>query len=527
MRVTIVTAGLEHLGVEALSAFLKARGHEVAHVYEPKPFSSNSGPDNARLARWLEPPPSRTAARVAETRPDLVAFSSYTITHRWSVEVARAVKRELAAPVVFGGPHVSGAPEHAMREPCIDAVVEGEGEGALADLVESVERRRLGRVDVPNAWVRRGDDVVRNPLRPLIEDLDALPFADKSIYYREMPGFEREFYVIARRGCPYRCSFCEYSLFPSQYPGERSVRRRSVRHLIEELRRWRARGRMRKVFFWDAIFTLDPRWIDEFADAYARDIAVPFECYTHPLALSEPVARALARAGCAMLRVGVQTVNDDTLAALDRRGDRARVAALVEVARGHGIPVSVDHILGLPGEGAADQEAAARFYNDLRPRRVIVHWMTFLPGTTALDRAERDGLLTAEQVERVRLGEQTEGFETPRVADPAARAELDEMQSLEAVFDLLPLLPRTLVRRMLDGGWHRRLPRGIALRQAAALALSLVDGATRARMLTLLESALRGALPEVARRRADAPDVDLRPPATSRDPRRLRVTTSP
>src|SRR5215510_11636511 len=135
MRVAFVTSGLEHLGIEALSAYVSAHGHESTLVYEPKPFSSNSGPDSALFARLLEPTPEETAQRIAATRPDVVAFSSYTITHRWSVAVARALKRIVPTPIVFGGPHVSGAPLQSIHEPAIDAVVEGEGEGALLDLV--------------------------------------------------------------------------------------------------------------------------------------------------------------------------------------------------------------------------------------------------------------------------------------------------------------------------------------------------------------------------------------------------------
>ena len=64
-------------------------------------------------------------------------------THRWAVDVARAVKRECEAPIVFGGPHVSAVPERAILEPSIDAVVEGEGEGALLDLLECTEKGRI------------------------------------------------------------------------------------------------------------------------------------------------------------------------------------------------------------------------------------------------------------------------------------------------------------------------------------------------------------------------------------------------
>ena len=502
MRVTFVTSGLEHLGIAALSAYVKAHGHDVSLVYELKPFSSNSGPDNDWLARRLEPTPEETAQRIAAGAPDIVAFSSYTITHRWSVEVARALKRIIPTPIVFGGPHVSGAPAHSIREAAIDAVVEGEGEGALLDLIQCTEKDRFGRTDVANVWFKGTTGAIRNPVRPLIQDLDSLPWADKDIFYAQVPAFEREFYVTSRRGCPFRCSFCEYSIFPKQYPGEKPVRRRSVAHLVGELRRWKARGRVRKVFFWDAIFTLDSKWMAEFAALYRREIGLPFECYTHPHAMSRDMARALADAGCSMVRVGVQTVNSDTLAEMDRKGDREHVRATVDHLREFGIHYSLDHILGLPGETPDDQRAALRFYNDVRPARIVVHWMTYLPGTTALDRARDDGILSVEQVERILRGEQSEGFEAPRLVGPGGHKEaLDEIRHLEVVFDLLPLLPRRAIDWLLKSRAYRFLPRGMAVRQLLALALALAgDAATRERIFTILGAAARGAV-DAARHR--------------------------
>ncbi|UJR84386.1 B12-binding domain-containing radical SAM protein [Sandaracinus amylolyticus] len=495
-RLVLVTSGLEHLGIAALAAHARALGHDVRIVYEPKPFSSNSGPDNALLARLLEPTPEETAAKIAAHAPDVVGFSSYTITHGWSVEVARHVKRQLRVPIVFGGPHVQGSPAHVLREPSIDAVVEGEGEGPLADLLACVEKGRFGRADVANVWFRdpSGGPPIRNALRPLIEDLDVLPWADKRGFYEAVPAFEREFYVISRRGCPYRCSFCEYSVFPRQYPGQKPVRRRSVGDVIAELAAWKRRGVMRKVFFWDAIFTLDLKWIEEFADAYAREIALPFECYSHPQVMTREMARALARAGAAMVRVGVQTVNGDTLAEVDRRGGPERVEQTIAHLRDAGIPYALDHILALPGEGLDDQIAALRFYNRVRPQRVYTHWMTYLPGTTALERARDDGSLSEAQVERILTGDQTDGFEAPRVLDPSRRGELDDMARLSVVLDLLPVLPRRTVDWLIESRAYRFVPRLYNVRSVAQVVTGLAgDVALRERTSTMLLGMMQSA----------------------------------
>lgn len=486
MRITFVTTGLEHLGIEALSAYLRVHGHETRLVCEPRPFSSGSGTDIPLLARLLEPPPEDTAARVVKTRPDVVAFTSYSITHRWSVEVARAIKATMKVPIVFGGQHVGSTPERAILEPAIDAVVEGEGEGALLDLVACAETNHFGRRDIPNVTTKGLLTPRRNPTRPLIQDLDELPFADKSIFYEAVPGYEREYYVISRRGCPFRCSFCEYSTFPEHYPGEKPVRRRSVEHLVRELRPWKARGKTKKVFFWDPIFTLDNRWMMEFAEAYRSEIGIPFECYTHPNAMNREMARLLAEAGCATVRVGVQTVNADTLAAVDRKGDADRIRKTLGYLAEFAIPYSVDHIIGLPGEGPGDQVAALRFYNEVRPTRIVAHWMTYFPGTTALDEARRKGVLSEAAITRILDGDVGPGYIYGGNAD---FPEHEELRRLSNLFDLLPLLPPGAIEWLLDTRHYRKLPVSSYLRQLGVVGLILKgDQATREHIQHLASS---------------------------------------
>ncbi|MFO0625309.1 MAG: radical SAM protein [Polyangiales bacterium] len=403
-------------------------------------------------------------------------------------------------PVVFGGPHVSAVPERAIREPAIDAVVEGEGEGALLDLVNCAEGERFGRSDIPNVTFKGLLVPRRNPVRPLIADLDTLPFAEKRGFYEAVPSFEREFYVMSRRGCPYRCSFCEYSTFPAQYPGEKPVRRRSVANLLRELAGWRARGRMRKVFFWDAIFTLDQRWMDEFAERYRAEIGVPFECYTHPQTMTRAMAESLARAGCIMVRVGVQSVNADTLTSMDRRGDLARVRDTLRHLAACGVPYSIDHILGLPGEGAADQIEALRFYNDVRPRRIVTHWMTYFPGTTALSQAHQAGDLDDAALARILDGDVGPGY----MFDGNHRyRDHEELRRLSGVFDLLPLVPPAVIAWLLEDGRYRRLRGQGLLRQVGAAALVLQGEPATTEHMRHVFAAVLSATGDALRRRLD------------------------
>jgi hypothetical protein len=171
-----------------------------------------------------------------------------------------------------------------------------------------------------------------------------------------------------------------------------------------------------------------------------------------------------------MVRVGVQSVNSDTLAAMDRKGDREKVADTLRFLASAGVPYSLDHIIGLPGEGPSDQLDALKFYAAAQPKRIVTHWMTYFPGTTALEHARRDGWLSSSEVERILDGEVGPGY---MFDGNAGYLERDELRRLSGVFDLLPLLSREAIEWLLENDRYRFLPRSSLLRQLGALLLAL------------------------------------------------------
>jgi hypothetical protein len=216
--------------------------------------------------------------------------------------------------------------------------------------------------------------------------------------------------------------------------------------------------------------------------------------------MTREMARLLAEAGCEMVRVGVQTVNSDTLAQVDRRGDEEKVRRTLEHLAEHGVAYSVDHIIGLPGEGADDQVAALRFYNEVRPARIVSHWMTYFPGTTALEHARERGILSHGDVERILDGDVGAGYMFGGNSGTRYR-DHDDLQKLSGVFDLLPLLPRVIVDWLLEGGRYRNLPGPRSLRQLGAVALAVRgEPATREHMRHVFATVL-SAVSDAALRR--------------------------
>lgn len=202
--------------------------------------------------------------------------------------------------------------------------------------------------------------------------------------------------------------------------------------------------------------------------------------------MNRDMARLLADAGCEMVRVGVQTVNSDTLAAVGRKGDEDRIRQTIEYLSDYGLPYSVDHIIGLPGEGANDQIAAIKFYNEVRPTRIIAHWMTYFPGTTALETARAKGVLNEAAIARILDGDVGPGY---MYEGNVNYPEHEELRRLSNLFDLLPLFSPRAVEWLLEGARYRMLPTSSVLRKVGVVGLALKgDRATRERIQHLASS---------------------------------------
>jgi len=458
--------GAEAIGVEALMAYIKARGHEVRLVFDPAVFSGNRGRDVPALAGLFDESTRQIADRVLALEPDVVAVSVITGIYRWALDVARKVKEKRNVPVVFGGIHPTATPESVIARDAVDAIVLGEGEEALAELVEGATEGGFRNPRVANAWVKSDGKVVKNPVRPYIADLDSLPFPLKDDYYAHMPVMRRHYKIISSRGCPNQCTYCCNNIFHRLYGKVKHVRRRSPSNVVAELEEAKRKYNPSYVEFWDDIFTKDADWLEEFSKLYKQKIGLPFQCYAHPVFFDEKRARALGEAGCALLKLGVQTLDEEMLKrTLKRPGRTDSVKTAIAAARQAGMRVNVEHILGLPGEGPETQSRAARFYAEARPDKIASFWLVYYPGTTIGCTARERGLLSDEDLAAIESGD-SEFLYTFMFPGGKAEKLQGELKSYQTLFDVLPWLPESWVGRLVDNGKINMLPHSGFLHQA-------------------------------------------------------------
>ena len=216
--------------------------------------------------------------KLKKANPDVVAFSAITGGHKWCLETARKVKAAIKCKTIFGGPHATHFPD-IIKYPQVDYVCRGEGEYALLDLADRMKRN--GRTDnIMNIWCKKDGKIIKNSLRPLIPDLNELPFSDRGVYYKYGKiRLDPQKRFMTTRGCPYNCTFCfNHALMELYKDKGKYVRRRSVQNVIDEILQVKKKYSIKTVYFEDDTFILDRKWINEFLEEYRKKVNTPFIC---------------------------------------------------------------------------------------------------------------------------------------------------------------------------------------------------------------------------------------------------------
>lgn len=361
-------------GILCVSAALKQAGHETEMVVA------------------TEEDPVDVAVRL---KPDVLAYSVYTGTQRYYLDVNRRIREQLDVVSIMGGPHPTFFPE-IIEEEGVDGICIGEGEHATVDLINALENDEP--IDnIPNWWIKSNGSVHRNPLRPLVTDLDELPLADRELLYRAHPlSRQRKLKpFITGRGCPYNCSFCFNEAYSQLYGGKgRRTRRRSVDSVIAELQEVGEKYPLDFVMFLDDTFIVNKKWLQELAERYKEEVGLPFWCQVRPNLVTEEKVAMFKDMGCVSVSFGLETANDELrYQILNRHITREQILRACHTLREYGIKYSTNNMLGLPTGGLETDVETMDLNIECRADYVNVFLYQPYPKTKLGEMALREGLM--------------------------------------------------------------------------------------------------------------------------------------
>ncbi len=454
MRILFYARGFESVGIEYLSAVLKDRGHQVGLLFDPG-FDDNSYaklPFLRGLNRY-----GRLMRKAREFRPDLVGFSCLTNLFPHVSRMAAALKKELGVPIIMGGPHPSAIPEYVLDNTDVDMVCIGEGEEALCEVADRMSRQEPVD-DVRNIWLKRNGKIIRNPVRPLLEDLDLLPLPDKDLFHR-VGVFRHGVMVVTSRGCSFNCSYCIHPFYKGLYKEHGyKIRRRSVDNVMAELHKYCIKYKARFFLFEDDDFAADNEWVEEFSERYHREINLPFYCLTNPNQISEKKAGQLKRAGCYQLFMGVDTGNETLRReVLNRKHSNESLKRAARTIKEAGIRLHTTAMFGLPGESPTEMMETLHFIQELAPDTVSTYTFYPYPGTKLAEYAKENGLVSAGAEKDIHEGKNSLHYMS--VLDhPHKKIAYSFINALPIYVKAPDLLKPLLAKLALNERFHRLTP---------------------------------------------------------------------
>ncbi len=336
-------------------------------------------------------------------QPQLVGIGASTIMIGEAREVAR-LARAGGARVFLGGPHPTVDPGSVMAWPEVDGVVIGEGEASAEALVDVLLGE--GRRAVPGCLVRDREAVLEGPPRPPLPDLDALPLPAWDLV--EMPAYLSAWgqlgawqpglpgaNLMASRGCPYRCAFCQPVLSRLFGPGQRV---RTPEHVVGEVEALHRRYGIGGFWLNDDTLTTRSDWLATFADTLMRRIpGIVWGCNTRGGLMPPDLTRDLARAGLRRLGIGLEAASDRVREGIYRKGVTVDdVRGTVEAARDAGVRTLLYVMLGAPGETWAEMGDTIRLASRLPADEASFSLFVPLPGTAIHEEMRAQGWTLSE-----------------------------------------------------------------------------------------------------------------------------------
>ena len=406
MKISLISVdGYFSLGIRYLSSKLRAGGFKTRMIFFPYvvdgSFPSGSVDELYELVR----------------DSDAIGVSSMAYSVKKAIQIINRLK-PLKIPLIFGGVYPTTCPDECIKHS--DIICRGEGEEAINELAQRL-KRGVDYLDVKNFWFRKGNYILRNEVRGLINDLDSLPFPDydndeqfawepkkgfSKLEYRHISGVNVPFggfLIFNMRGCPYSCTYCVNEAVQELYARDVRIRRNSIPYIMRQLEYiFGLFPQIERIRIDDDTFFIRPfSEIEEFASQYKARYRVPFECNTDPKMVSEDKLDILFEAGLRHIGMGIQSASKYINSEIFKRPFREELfirAAKIINKYAYQLQVSYDFIVLNPDERKQDILDNIQMIKILpKPFRLSMNSMVYFPGTAAFDRAKVMGINVDDQ----------------------------------------------------------------------------------------------------------------------------------
>jgi len=351
---------LDAIGLKYLHLHLLRNGYDSRILY-----LSDFNPANARHMENIR-------KFALEVNPGLIGMSLMSTEFHNACRLTKYLRSHVkSAPIIWGGIHPTIAPEDCLDY--ADYACVGEGEKAILDIANAL-RAGKGIKHVNNLCYRENGHVKRNPLYPLLEDLDDVVsheqvpekgfiLLDRGVKKLDLETFKehdrylgKSYITRISRGCPFSCTYCCNNFISRLYNGNK-IRKRSIPNVIREFKKALKENPAIEYigFMDDCILAFNEDYLREFLTEYKEKIGKPFAMQSIPLYVTKERLEILKDAGLAWISLGLQSGSDRVCREIYKRKSlKQHFLKAAGIAKDLKIAAYYDLILDNPFETEAD-----------------------------------------------------------------------------------------------------------------------------------------------------------------------------
>jgi len=395
---------------------------------------------------------------IKKINPEVILLSVNSISFWNAVTITNIFKNK---KVIWGGVQPLIDPERCMEY--VNIIVRGEGDGAAIDILNAIQNKKpLDKIK--NVWLKKGNKIIKNDFRPLIQNLDELPypdFSDKNKLYllgskvykkNPLPHSNYEYNVTFSRGCPFSCTYCINHFYNKTFKNK-YLRRRSVNSAINELRlAKKLYPKLKNINFWDDVFMMDTNWVREFVKKYKKYINLPFFAYGNATFVNNVNMGLLKSAGISFFELGVQSGSEKIRKNIFGRIDSDKqILQANEIIHRYNIPVGYDLIFS-EFETEDDIEEGLKFMLKLnKPFKIGRHKLAYYPNFEITQRGLKEGKIKKEQIASIDSEIRTQEI---------TKKEAGKKSIMNYHFFLgKRYIPNKFITYMFKNKWHKKYPR--------------------------------------------------------------------
>ena len=337
-------------------------------------------------------------AKIVNTVPSIVGFSTTSHQVQFLIRYSKTLKEESDVLQIAGGVGSTLDWEIVLGESSVVGCCIGEGEKPFTDLL-ALHAGQMKFEEVEGFYWKIEEQVVRNKIPNVIENLSTLAFPDYSIFTRDVVVQDGVLSLMLTRGCPFNCNYCCNKALGSIYPNRRGYFRLPpvdyCINLIKEIVRKYPETAL--IGFEDDLLIANYSWFLEFALRYKEEVGLPYRMAVRAESVSGEIVKAMKESGCVEASLGLESGNETVRRkTLNRKYTNAMLLEKCRLIKESGIPLFTFNIVGFPMETIEQMEETFAVNKRVGPGSGVCTFFHPYRNTTLYEICEKNGLLKTE-----------------------------------------------------------------------------------------------------------------------------------